>query len=40
MSGMLVYRPYGWHTWIGVVFWVAVTAATIGAASALWRLHR
>jgi ubiquinone biosynthesis protein len=37
---MLVYRPHGWHTWIGVVFWVAVTAATIGAASALWRLRR
>jgi ubiquinone biosynthesis protein len=35
----LVYRPRGWHSWIGVVFWIAVAAATIGALRALWRLH-
>ncbi len=36
----LVYRPHGWHSWIGVVFWIAVAAATIGALRALWRLHK
>jgi hypothetical protein len=36
----LVYRPHGWHTWIGVVFWIIVAAATVGAARALCRLHK
>jgi hypothetical protein len=36
----LVYRPHGWHAWIGVVFWIIVAAATVGAARALWRLRK
>jgi ubiquinone biosynthesis protein len=35
----LIYRPHAWHDWIGVVFWIVVAAATIGAARALWRLR-
>jgi hypothetical protein len=35
---MLVYRPYGWHSWIGVVSWIVVVG-TIGAARALWHLR-
>ena len=37
---MLVYRPRGWHAWIGAVFWIVVVVAIIGAASALWRLRK
>jgi len=37
---MLVYRPHGWHTLIGGVFWIVVVAATSGAARALWRLRK
>src|SRR5262249_6718271 len=27
---MLVYRPHGWHEWIGVVFWIVAVAPTLG----------
>ncbi len=37
---MLVYRPHGWHTWIGVVFWIVVVVATAAVARALWRLRK
>jgi len=37
---MLVYRPHGWHAWIGVVFWIVVVAAIAAVARALWRLRK
>jgi ubiquinone biosynthesis protein len=36
---MLVYRPHGWDSWIGAVFWAVGIVATLGAARALWRLR-
>jgi hypothetical protein len=37
---MLVYRPRGWHAWIGVVFWIVVVGAIAAIARALWRLRK
>jgi hypothetical protein len=37
---MLVYRPQGWHAWIGVVFWIVVVLAAAAVARALWRLRK
>ena len=37
---MLVYRPHGWHAWIGVVFWIVVVAAIAAIARVLWRLRK
>jgi len=37
---MLVYRPHGWHSWIGVVFWIVVVVAIAAVARALWRLRK
>lgn len=37
---MLVYRPGGWHAWIGAVFWIVVAGSIAAAARVLWRLRK
>jgi ubiquinone biosynthesis protein len=37
---MPYYHPQGWDAWIGIVFWLAITAVVAGAIRALWRLRK
>jgi ubiquinone biosynthesis protein len=37
---MQFYRPQGWERWIGVVFWLAVSAAFIDYLRTLWNLRK
>ena len=34
------YGPQGWDAWIGIVFWLAVTAVAAGSIRTLWRLRK
>jgi len=34
------YHPQGWDAWIGIVFWLAVTAVVAGSIRTLWRLRK
>ena len=34
------FHPQGWDAWIGIVFWLAVTAVVAGSLRTLWRLRK
>jgi ubiquinone biosynthesis protein len=37
---MQLYQPKGWQSWIGAVFWIALTAAVMASARTLWALRK
>jgi ubiquinone biosynthesis protein len=37
---MLFYHPQGWQGWIGIAFWVALTAVIMDAVRTLWALRK
>jgi ubiquinone biosynthesis protein len=37
---MLFYHPQGWQVWIGLVFWIAFTAAVVESLRTLWALRK